>query len=286
LSTPFNVIPLSRNLGSVVTGLDLAADLPDSVIRALIDLLHARGVIVVKDQQLTDAQYDRFGRHWGRPLEFFIASHRDRQFPALIKIDNDPATPEPMRDGAVHWHCDSTYEEEPAAVTMLYGREAPRVGGITHFASTAAAYDALPEATKARLDGLVAVHELGKAPWIEGETQPDPRRPQRGMPPQRHPLIARHPVTGRRSIFTSGTAYAIDGMDPAEANQLIRSLREHVVKPEFRIDYKIMPGDVAVWDNYTTVHCASPMEYSAEEGKRRLLYRISTKGRPALCVAA
>jgi taurine dioxygenase len=282
LSEPFEVTSLTPALGAVVTGLDLAANPSDEVMRALIQLLHARGVVVIPQQTLTRAQYDRFGRYWGRPLEFFIADHRNPDFPALIEINNDPATPEPLRDGAVHWHSDSTYEEEPAAVTMLYGVEAPERGGATQWASTAAAYDALPEAMKARLEGLVAVHRLGQAPWIEGETQPDPRRPQRELPAQRHPLIVRHPVTGRRAIFTSGTACAIEGMDQAEAVDLIRSLREHVVKPQFRLEYKVAAGDVALWDNYTTVHTAAPIEYSAEEGKRRRLFRISTKGLPSL----
>jgi taurine dioxygenase len=248
-------------------------------------LLHERGVVVLKDQHLSDAGYDKFAYFWGRPLEFFLAQHRDDAFPAIIRINNDPATPSSMRDGAVHWHSDSSYEEEPAAVTMLYGKEAPDEGGITRFASTTAAYDALPAEMKRRLDGLIAFHELGKAPWIEGETQPDPDRPAHEMPRQRHPLIMKHPVTGRKGIFTSGTACGIEGMDDGEAIALIRMLREHVVRSEFRLDYKVMPGDIVLWDNFSTVHCASPIEYSSEAGKRRLLYRISTKGTSHLCAA-
>jgi taurine dioxygenase len=278
-------VPLAPAIGSVVTGLDLASAPTEPQMRALIALLHERGVLVLKDQRLTDADYVRFGRQWGRPLEFFIAEHRDAEFPELIHIDNDPATPEAMRDGAVHWHSDGSYEEEPAAVTMLYGRKAPDEGGETHFASTAAAYDALPAETKSRLDGLVAVHQLGKAPWIEGETRPDPSRPERHMPDQRQPLMMAHPVTGRKAIFTSGTAYAIEGMDQAEATKLIRELRRHVVRPEFRVSHKVLPGDVVLWDNFSTVHCASPIAYSDAPGKRRLLYRISTKGLPALLSA-
>lgn len=286
MSEPFRVSHLGPHLGSVVTGIDLAAPPSDAVMTDLIRLLHERGVLVIKDQALTEAQYDHFGRYWGRPLEFFIQSHRHREWPALIEINNDPNTPNELRDGAVHWHSDSTYEEEPAAVTLLYGVEAPAVGGATQWASTAAAYDALPEEMKQRLEGLVAIHRLGKAPWIAGETPPDPNRPERDMTPQRHPLIVRHPVTGRRAIFTSGTACGIDGMEPEAATDLIRSLREHVVKPEFRIEYKISAGDVALWDNYTTVHTAAPIEYSAEDGKRRRLFRISTKGLPRLVAAA
>ena len=283
MASPFTITAMAPSIGAIVTGLDLARDMSDATMRSLIALLHERGVIVIKDQQLSDADYVRFGHYWGRPLEFFIAEHRVNDHPAMIRIDNNPATPLAMRDGAVHWHSDSSYEEEPAAVTMLYGKEAPDEGGVTQFSNTAAAYAALSDAMKAKIDSLVAIHELGKAPWIEGETRPDPDRPSRDMPRQRHPLVMRHPVTGRKGIFTSGTACAIEGMDREEAIALIRTLREHVVRPEFRAAYKVLPGDIVLWDNFGTVHCASPIEYSAEPGKRRLLYRISTKGMPAVC---
>lgn len=273
---------LSPTIGSVVTGLDLAADMSDATMRALIELLYDRGVVVIRDQALSDAEYLRFGECWGTPLEFFIPEHRNADYPAIIRINNDPATPPEMRDGAVHWHSDSSYETVPGAVTMLYGKEAPRLGGETHFASTAAAYDELAPEMKQRLDGLVALHELGRAPWIEGETVPDPNRPSRATDAPRHPLIIEHPVTGRKAIFTSGTAYAVEGMDQAEATNLIRWLRSHIVEPDYRTSYKIMPGDIVLWDNFSTVHCASPIEYSNKDGKRRLLHRISTKGIPAL----
>lgn len=282
----FKTDALAPAIGSVVTGLDLSSDMSDATMRSLIELLFDRGVIVIKDQQLSDADYLRFGEFWGTPLEFFIPEHRNEAFPAIIRIDNNPATPAAQRDGAVHWHSDSSYETVPATVTMLYGKEAPARGGETHFANTAAAYADLPEATRAKLDGLVALHELGRAPWIDGETVPDPNRPRRATDAPRHPLIMTHPVTGRKGIFTSGTAYAIEGMDADEATALIRELREHVVKPQYRTSYKVMPGDLVLWDNFGTVHAASPIEYSNEDGKRRLLYRISTKGIPALCTPA
>ena len=278
--------PLTPLIGSVVTGLDLSRDMSPAIMGSLIALLHEHGVVVIKDQRLSDADYVKFGHFWGRPLEFFLADHRNDAFPVMIRINNNPATPASMRDGAVHWHSDSSYEQEPAAVTMLYGKEAPDEGGTTHFASTAAAYDALLQDMKARLDGLIAIYEPGKAPWIAGETQPDPNRLASNMPPQRHPLIMLHPMTGRKAIFTSGTACGIEGMVEDEAIALIRMLREHVVRSEFRLGYKVVPGDIVLWDNFSTVHCASPIEYSNDDGKRRLLYRISTKGVPDVCKPA
>ena len=275
-----NTVELTPVLGSVVQDIDLSRDMSEATMRAIVDLLFERGVVVIPGQTLAPADYVRFAGFFGRPLEFYIPEHRDADYPEIIHINNDPATPPMMRDGAVHWHSDSSYEDVPGAVTMLFGKEVPDEGGETHFASTAAAYDALPEAMKLRIADLVALHQVGRAPWIEGETQPDPDRPQRRTDSPEHPLVMVHPVTGRKGIFTSGTAYAINGMDQAEATALIRELREHVVKPEFRLTYKVQVGDIVLWDNFGTVHCASPIDYSAEDGKRRLLHRISTKGVP------
>lgn len=273
--------PITPCLGSEVPGLDLRAALPDEVFRAVAELLFARGFLVFRGQQLDNAAYLAFASRFGAPLTFFIPEHRDREYPEVITISNDPATAAELRDGAVHWHSDSSYETVPATFTLLYGVEAPERGGETLFASAAAAWDALPPARQAQLEGLVALHELGRAPWIDGESEPDPNRPRRQTDCPRHPLIARHPVTGRRSIYTSGTAYAIEGMADAEATALIRDLRRHLTQPQFRASHKIMPGDLLIWDNYATVHSATPIAYSAADGERRLLRRISTKGLPA-----
>lgn len=276
-----NVEHLSPAIGSVVRDLDLSADMSDATMRELVALLFDRGVVVVPNQSLRDAEYVRFASFFGKPLEFFIPEHRNANHPEIIHINNDPATPPENRDGAVHWHSDSSYEAIPGAVTMLFGKEAPLAGGETHFASTSAAYAGLSGEMQRKLDGLIACHELGRAPWIDGETVPDPNRAPRKTDAPEHPLVMTHPITGRKGIFTSGTAYAIKGMDDAEATDLIRRLREHIVRPEYRVSYKVQAGDIVLWDNFGTVHCATPIEYSNEDGKRRLLYRISTKGMPA-----
>jgi taurine dioxygenase len=277
---------LAPAIGSIVHDIDLSRDMTHATMRALVDLLFKRGVVVLPNQTLSEADYVRFSWFFGRPLEFFIPEHRNAQHPEIIHINNNPSTAPMMRDGAVHWHSDSSYEAEPSAVTMLYGKEAPATGGETHFASTAAAYDALSDAIKTEIKDLIALHELGRAPWIEGETQPDPDRPPRKTDAPEHPLVKAHPVTGRLGIFTSGTAYAIKGMADEQATALIRGLRAHVAQPEFRTSYKVKAGDIVLWDNFGTVHCASPIEYSNEDGKRRLLYRISTKGLPVFHEAA
>lgn len=273
-------IELAPVIGTMVRGLDLSRDMSEPLMRQLIDLLFERGMVVIPGQSLSSAEYVRFARYFGRPLDFYIPEHRDAEHPEIIPIHNDPATPLLNRDGAVQWHSDSSYETVPATVTMLFGKETPDEGGVTDFARTSTAYDSLPDDTKRRIDGLVARHELGRAPCIDGEVPLDPRQLQRATDNPDHPLVMSHPVTGRKAIFTSRTAYAIRGMDDTEATTLIRSLREHIVRPEHCVSYKVCTGDIVMWDNFSVVHCATPAIYSNEDGKRRLLHRISTKGLP------
>lgn len=270
---------LQGPFGAELSGIDVN-QMDAGTISRLVDLLYEHQILVIRGQSLSDADYVRFGHHWGKPLHFFVASRTRDDFPELIKQDNAASTPVNLRDGAGHWHSDSTYEEVPASVTMLYGVEAPEQGGETLIANTALAYEALSDAMKARIEGLVGLHCLSGAQPMEGEHFVYVPEEIARMGIQRHPVVMPHPVTGRNALFLSGSAFGIEGMDKMEARALIAELRTHATRPEFTTRYKVVPGDIFLWDNFATMHRATPIEYSDEDGKRRLLYRISTKGLP------
>lgn len=280
------ISPMPGPFGATVEGVDLATDQSEMTLRALISALHEHQILAIRGQTLTEAQYAAFGRHWGKPLMFHIEDHRNNAYPELIRITNRAATPERYRDGAMHWHSDSSYEDVPASITMLYGVEAPASGGETLIASSALAYDALDDATKAQIDGLTGLHCLGGSPALPGEKIPFVPETTALHGIQKHPLVIRHPVTGRKALFTSGTAFGAEGLDRDEGRALIDRLRAHVTQPQFVTRYKVEVGDIFLWDNFQVLHSATPIEYSDEPGKRRLLYRISTKGLPDLCAAA
>ncbi|MBV1688915.1 TauD/TfdA family dioxygenase [Novosphingobium sp. G106] len=271
---------LQGPFGAVASDADIGkAD--DKTISRLVEALYDNQILVISGQSLSDAEYVRFGNHWGQPLEFFAASRRRNDFPELIKQDNAADTPANVRDGAGHWHSDGTYEEVPASVTMLYGKEAPDKGGETLITSTVLAYEALPDTMKSRIENLVGLHCLSGAPPLEGETFAYIPEEIARLGVHQHPFVMRHPVNGAKALFLSGSAFGIQGMDKSEARALIAELRAHATRPEFRIAYKVMPGDLFLWDNFSTMHRATPIEYSDEPGKRRLLYRISTRGMPS-----
>lgn len=263
--------------GHIVEGVDLTD--PDSwpaVHRALYD----HHMIVVRGQQaLSPDDLVAFGRSFGDPQIF--PEPLDADHPEILVLSNSPDIPEAGRDYALHWHNDGTYDRRASNVTLLHAIESPVVGGETLFANAVAAYAALDEATRSRLDGLIARHET-----FGGKPAADEHIPQHIPAPSTaepvlHPIVHRHPVTGRASLHgISGTPVAIIGMDDAEADRLLADLKEHVAAPPFRSAFKARPGDIVIWDNFAVLHRATPIVYSSADGERRRLHRISTKGPP------
>jgi taurine dioxygenase len=266
--------------GATVEDVDLSVPLDAAAFKHLVDALYHHHILLVPGQNLSNGDYAAFGSRWGDPIAFFVPGARDREFPSIIRITNSPGTPAGSRDGAMHWHSDSSYEAVPASVTMLYGIEVPAVGNATLFADCAAAYDRLPPALKEQVDPLLVVHDpaggkVNTAGEVRGRGQTEPR------PVVTHSLVMSHPVTGRRSLFGfSGTAAGIVGWDERHAIDLLLEVKRHVLQPWFRQEAKVEVGSVLLWDNYAVVHSATPTVYSDVDGERRLLHRISTRGRP------
>ena len=268
---------LTAGPGHIVEGFDLADPASWPVIhRALYD----HHMIVVRGQQaLTADALIAFGRSFGDPQIF--PHPLDADHPEILVLSNSPDIPDADRDYALHWHNDGTYDQRASNVTLLQAIESPVIGGETLFADAVAAYAELDEAVKHRIEGLVARHEVFGGKPAADEYIPTPR----GLPPSAtpvlHPIVHRHPVTGRCSLHgISGTPAEIIGMDPAEADQLFAKLKAHVAAERFHSAFKAQPGDVVIWDNFAVLHRATPISYSAAEGERRRLHRISTKGPP------
>lgn len=279
---------LEGPFGVMVSGVDLNAQGTEpEVIDALVDLLHQNRFVVVKGQRFDLEPYAAFGRQWGDPIVHVVKDIRMAGCPEVTRVGNvgERQRDNRLRYGAVFWHTDQAYEAQPASATMLYCVTAPATGGETMLADTAAAYDALSDSMKARLDSLVALHAYGAGARQEGEY--DPRvalsEGQLGaMAPVRHPIALSHPVTGRKSLYAvAGTPQGIEGMGEDEAASLLAELKDHVLQPRFRHAHRYEVGDLAIWDTYATLHCAVPMAHaSADERNARFLWRISCRGTP------
>lgn len=279
---------LDAPFGVAVRGLDLNAGSSDpAVIDALVDLLHENRFLVIKNQKFDIDKFADFGRQWGEPIVHVVKDIRTEECPEVARVGNvgERQREEKLRYAAAFWHTDQAYEAAPASATMLYCLLAPEDGGETMLTDTIAAYDALSDGMKQRIDDLVALHAYGAASGRDGEYDArvaltDEQR--RNVVPVRHPIALKHPFTDRRSLYAvAGTPCGIEGMAEDEAQDLLAQLKRHALKPEFRYDHKYEVGDLAIWDTFGTMHSAVPMAYASEgERNARLLWRISCRGVP------
>ncbi|WP_240676433.1 MULTISPECIES: TauD/TfdA family dioxygenase [unclassified Streptomyces] len=169
---------------------------------------------------------------------------------------------------------DVTFRECPALGAVLQTREAPPVGGDTLWADMAAAYDNLPEEVKERIEGAWAVHDF--IPGFSRFYPPERLAPHQGQfPPVEHPVVRRHPVTGRRTIFVNASStIRIVGFAQEESARLLRLLFQQAHAPEFQVRYSWRAGDVAFWDNRATRHYAVH-DYAPH---RRIAERVAIAG--------
>jgi taurine dioxygenase len=158
--------------------------------------------------------------------------------------------------------------------TFLYGVEVTREGGETMFASLTAAYDALDDAAKARLDGLECVHSWEQSLRNSG-SRAVTEEESRMSPPVTHPLIRTHPGTGRKALFLGMPASHIVGMDEEEGRAALFELLDYATQDCFVFAHKWRRGDLVVWDNATLVHKSAPFDRRHE---RRHLHRTVVRG--------
>src|SRR4029450_8651696 len=117
------------------------------------------------------------------------------------------------------WHTDSSFKRIPALASLLYARSIPPIAGHTEFAAERAAYDALPEETKLRLNCLVAEHSIFNSRARLGFTNfSDEER--REMPPVPQVVVRTIPESGRKSLYLASHAGRIFGMPENESRAL------------------------------------------------------------------
>lgn len=283
----FKTEPLAGSFGLAISGVDVSRDLSEVIWKNVVNMLYRHGILVFRGQSLSSDQYIDFGKRWGELVPFFQQRYTLENHPEILLITNE-AAPGRRLPPAEAWHADGVYLERPHSATMLYGQEAPDEGGETWFANIVAAYDALSPEEKAEIDDLQVLHmkNAGRRLAIDEEialtleTQVNEEE-LKHLKPIKHPLVIQHPVTGAKGIYIStSSAYGIEGMSEDDGVELLIRMKRHVLQPQFRQAYKTMPGEILVWDNYSVIHKAAPTPLSNEDGKRRLLHRITVNGLP------
>ena len=262
------ITPTGRALGARVEGIDLSHPLSNGDFRQILRALGEHGVLCFPAQQLETEALVRFGRMFGE-LEINVANaFHEPGFPEVMVLSNmtQQGRPLGLADAGQGWHTDMSYSRAVALASVLYALEVPmRAGkplGDTQFRNMHLAYETLPEAIKRRLAGRTATHDFAKF-WDMMRRRPGSRRgpltsEQRAQkPPVSQPIFRIHPITGRTVLYCNpGYAVHIDGMADGESAELLTFLFAHQAQEKFFYAHAWSQGDVLMWDNIGTVHCA------------------------------
>jgi len=268
--TTLKITPLHPSLGAEVAGVDLSKPIDAPTRQALDRALADHLALVLRDQSLTPAQYLAAASVFGSPMEQHYSQHHMPDFPLIGLIWH--------RNGqrpAERWHTDHTNRERPPAATILYGVEVPSAGGGTSVANMRAAYLALSEDERRRLDSLTTLNTLDSD---HSDTRQEDR--DKYGKPIEHPIVRTHPVHGSRAVYFHIGKGTISGMDPAASRAYMADLIERMIRPEIVYHHAWRKGDVLIIDDRATMHRAHG-DY--DRSQSRVLWRIIVEGdRPRL----
>ena len=263
-----------ESCGAIVSDLQLA-NMTDTELTELRAAFSQHGVLFFRDQTLSPKEHLRFARRFGKIVvnKFFKTTILD---PEIAEVRKEKTQQTNIGGG---WHTDHSYDAEPALGSILVARTLPETGGNTHFSDLAAAYDALPESLKKRVDGLRAVHSNTHLYGENGLYRLTDLADQLGgmdrVGDATHPVVICHPESGRKVLYVNpGHTIQFEDWDFDESRSLLDELYAHVNQPQFTSNFNWLPGSVTFWDNRCTWHMAD----NDYQGQMRLMHRITLAG--------
>ena len=245
-------------------------------------LLDAHGVVVYREVNVDDDELLSFSRMLGTLVVQPTGEHK---YPEIQTITMDPTkTSELMasyRQGNFLWHIDGAMADVPQKGTLLTAREVDPAGGDTEFATTYAAYEALPESEQAELEDLQVLHSFAAA---HGKANPDATEEERAswdrIPSKVHPLVWTR-SSGRKSLLVGATAAEVVGWPAEKGQTLLDRLLDWSTQPQFTLRHQWRRGDLVVWYNTGMLHRALPFEPTSP----RLMHRTTLVGEEAVTAA-
>ncbi len=243
-------------VGAKITD-DMAAEDLQTIMGAFLD----HQVIVIRDQSMTPQEQKNFSRNFGE-LDLHISSkNKHKDHPELLILSNKKVDGKWVgaTNAGDEWHTDTQYTAKPSKCTMLHALEVPEEDGETAFINTYAAYEALDDKTKVRLDGLKGVNSWNRLrnPRVKVPEQHGDGKSvyDTGHPDVFHPIARTHPETGRKALYVSPRhTLHVEDMDPDESEDLLQDLFATQQNPDHIYIHKWRLGDVVIWDNRCTLH--------------------------------
>ena len=285
------ITELCATFAAEVSKVNISKELSDEEIDELRTAIDKYGVLVFRNQPLTDEQQVRFSEYFGdieiADLKNNITKASERRlsqmFSDISNLDKDQNIL--GKDGRQRlfnlgnriWHSDSSFRPVPARYSLLSARAVPVAGGNTQYADMHAAYDCLDAKTLTEISDLQCEHSLlysrarlGMDEFTEQE--------KADFTPVTQPLVRTHPSTGRKSLFLSSHIGSVIGLTKPDGRLLIEELTELATQEKFVYAHRWKKDDLVMWDNRRTMHRARKYEDTVE---KRDLRRTTIAGEPA-----
>jgi alpha-ketoglutarate-dependent 2,4-dichlorophenoxyacetate dioxygenase len=247
-----------------ITGLDTSLSPTPEVIAAVEAAMADHAVCVIRDASLRDEDHIRFSRAFG-PLEL-PPGGRGRIAPEIYDISNLDASGEiippnpngPQATDFELFHTDSPCNSLPTKWSLLLAYVTPPEGANTEYVDTRAVYEDLPEDMKARIENLMAEHDLFYALRRNG-AKFDDEAMQKLYPKTPHRLV-RTSANGRRALYLGWHAVGIVDWPEDMGTELLAELYAFATQEKYVYSHKWQPGDMVIWDNRCTMHSATSFE--------------------------
>ena len=251
-----DIRPIGGNIGAEVRGVRLSGDLLPATVKALHQAILKHRVIFVRDQHhLDDATQEAFGRLWG-PLVGHPTVPSLEGTSAILDVDGARG------ERASSWHADITFVDAYPSVTILRPHALPERGGDTLWGNTVAAYEELPKPLRDLADQTWALHS-NNYDYVGDRGSIHSAGLQRyetvftsTVYETEHPLVAVHAETGERTLIVGHFIRKLLGYGTSDSQRLLAIFNDHATRPENTVRWHWSLGDVAIWDNRTTIHRA------------------------------
>jgi taurine dioxygenase len=281
-----DVAPLTLHIGAEIRGVDLTKPLPPDQLRQVREAFLKWKVVFFREQHLDHAQHVALARQFGEPtighaVFGYVEGHPEIYSVAKNRTANENREAMPVTPWS-GWHADITAAVNPPCASILRGVTIPPYGGDTFWSNLAAAYNGLSPTMRGFVDGLRGIHKFVPRAVATPRSEYNERIRRRVLESE-HPLVTVHAETGERILFVSPSFLkSIVGLTPRESQKILEILWEHVTRPEYTVRFKWNAGDIAFWDNRSTVHLA-PRDIFESDFDRQL-YRVTLVGKPLVGV--
>lgn len=273
-ATDVTVTPLTPNIGAEITGVDLAHDIGDAAFKVVHQALLDHLILVFPGQDIPPAAQISFTERFGAVEPHPLKTRKGHpQFESLLALENKPDVRGARND---FWHSDISCAPEPPALALLHALTIPEGKGDTMFCNMYRAWKELDPELKKKLDALTAVHSGEAIRQRNTSANTDGNKDMIVPPSETHPVVRRHPESGRRALYTNQFFTTnFTGMSVEESVPILEAIEEQATQADNIYCHRWRVGDTLLWDNRCTMHYAN---YDYDEAEPRLMHRTTAAG--------